>query len=352
MKILMLTRYGRLGASSRLRSYQYIPFLEQDGIEVCVAPLFDNSYVSELQTGRRRFLDIARSYSNRIADLCRLRQFDLVWVEKEALPWIPASVERIFFSGTVPYIIDYDDAVFHYYDEHSSRIVRTILSGKHADLIRAANAIVAGNSYLCAYARNSDARNLVLIPTVIDLEKYKFAKNHSRPDSNSVSVGWIGQTSTAKMLMPYRSLFHKLSSSGLARFVAIGISAGNYGLPMESFPWSEGTEVRAILSFDVGIMPLPDEPFARGKCGYKLIQYMACGLPVIASPVGANCEIVEHGVNGFLADTEEDWRYYLSLLIDDVSLRNKMGCAGRKKVEERYCIQVTAPLLVDLFRNV
>jgi glycosyltransferase involved in cell wall biosynthesis len=117
---------------------------------------------------------------------------------------------------------------------------------------------------------------------------------------------------------------------------------------MESIAWSEQTEVQSIANFDIGIMPLLDEPFARGKCGYKLIQYMACGLPVVASPVGVNSQIVEHGVNGFLADTPEQWEHALQTLLTDASLRQRMGQAGRAKVEREFCIQVTGPRLAAL----
>jgi glycosyltransferase involved in cell wall biosynthesis len=119
---------------------------------------------------------------------------------------------------------------------------------------------------------------------------------------------------------------------------------------MVSIPWTEQTEVASIASFDIGIMPLLDAPFERGKCGYKLIQYMACGLPVVASPVGVNCQIVEHGVNGFLADTPEQWEQVLMTLLADAGLRQRMGAAGRRKVEQHYSIQVTGPKLAAMLK--
>jgi glycosyltransferase involved in cell wall biosynthesis len=149
-------------------------------------------------------------------------------------------------------------------------------------------------------------------------------------------------------LQPYKSIFEHFSSSGQARFVAIGIDAGALGLPMESVRWTEDTEVASIASLDIGIMPLVDGPFERGKCGYKLIQYMACGLPVVASPVGVNCQIVEHGVNGLLAETPEQWAQALRTLLADPDLRHRMGQAGRQKVEQHYCIQVTGPKVAAL----
>ena len=124
------------------------------------------------------------------------------------------------------------------------------------------------------------------------------------------------------------------------------------GVPMSIIPWSEETEVDHIQDFDIGIMPLPDSQWEQGKCGYKLIQYMACGKPVVASPVGANRKIVEHGVNGFLAGSTEEWLEALTVLRDNSDLRKKMGTAGRKKVEKRYCIQVTARRLLSILQSV
>ena len=162
-------------------------------------------------------------------------------------------------------------------------------------------------------------------------------------------LGWIGQRSTASFLAPYAPLFERLAAHGKAHFKSVGIDAQNLGLPMAFIPWSEETEVDSVSGFDIGIMPLVDEAFERGKCGYKLIQYMACGLPVVASPVGVNRQIVEHGVNGFLAETRAEWEKALQTLLADAGLRQRMGQAGRQKVERQYCIQVTGPTLSHLF---
>jgi hypothetical protein len=145
-------------------------------------------------------------------------------------------------------------------------------------------------------------------------------------------------------------LFEQLRKEGRGRFTAIGINAQQLGLPMASVPWREDTEVASLQTLDVGIMPLLDGPFERGKCGYKLIQYMACGLPIVASPVGVNRQIVEHGVNGFLAQTPREWEEALESLLADPLLRKRMGAAGREKVERLYSIQVTGPRLVSLLK--
>ena len=144
----MLSRYGRLGASSRMRFYQYLPWLEAAGISITAAPLFSDGYVRGLQQNTKNLFEAARAYAGRVQALLGSRQFDLLWIEKEALPWLPAWFEKALLSGAVPYVLDYDDAVFHYYDQHRHPVVRALLGGKHPALIQRAALVVAGNAYL------------------------------------------------------------------------------------------------------------------------------------------------------------------------------------------------------------
>ena len=285
MKVLALTRYQQLGASSRMRFYQYLPALEGAGIQVQVAPLFSDDYVRGIQQDRRRLLDIAKTYVQRMRALRDDGQHDLLWIEKEILPWLPEWLDRATLSGDVPYVLDYDDAVFHYYDQHRNAAVRRMLGGKHRELMRGAALVVTGNDYLASYARAAGAARVEIVPTAVDLQRYSPGLLRSTPDLAEIPcVGWIGQRATADFLRPLAPLFERLREQGRGRFTAIGIDAQELGLPMASVPWSEDTEVASLQKLDVGIMPLLDGPFERGKCGYKLIQYMACGLPVVASP--------------------------------------------------------------------
>ena len=351
MKVLMLSRYGRLGASSRVRFYQYQPLLEASGIRITPAPLFSDGYVQGLQQNSRSLIEVIRAYTGRVHALLTRQQFDLLWIEKETLPWLPAWLEKMLLSGGVPYVLDYDDAVFHYYDQHRNPVFKALLRNKHPTLIRDAAMVLAGNDYLAEFARHAGATRVEVVPTVIDLVRYPPTITKKAEDEGLPCVGWIGQRATAAFLTPYAPLFKRLAADGLARFSAIGIDAQSLGLPMDSVPWAERTEVTSIAGLDIGIMPLLDAPFERGKCGYKLIQYMACGLPVVASSVGVNHHIVEHGVNGFLANTLEEWEQALRTLLADSGLRQRMGRAGRLKVEQQYCVQVTGPRLAVLLKN-
>jgi glycosyltransferase involved in cell wall biosynthesis len=189
-----------------------------------------------------------------------------------------------------------------------------------------------------------------VIPTVIDLANYPLKDSGSA--SKVFTIGWIGSPSTARYLKAIAPALAELCKGGRARVCLVGSGPIDLkDVPVEVIAWDEKTEVDEIRRFDVGIMPLPDEPWARGKCGFKLIQYMACGLPVVASPVGVNSEIVDDGVNGYLASTTDEWVSALEALMADAELRRQMGAAGRKRVEEKYCLAVTAPKFVELLKQ-
>ncbi len=212
--------------------------------------------------------------------------------------------------------------------------------------------VTAGNEYLAGRARRAGAPIVQIVPTVVDLSQYT-----SLLDARVnplMQVGWIGTPSTwdeyGKKL--YNQLKDFLANHS-ARFKAVGAKLKAESIDcLDIVPWCEATEVRDIQSMDIGVMPLSDTPWSRGKCGYKLIQYMACGLPVVASPVGENCQIVEHGVNGFLAETNEEWRIAIETLLGDAGLRRRMGAAGRKKVEDHYSLQVWGPRVAKMLQRV
>jgi glycosyltransferase involved in cell wall biosynthesis len=277
------------------------------------------------------------------------RSFDLLWIEYELFPWFPAWTEAILSMSDVPFLVDYDDAIFHRYDLHSNTLVRIALGGKIDRVMRLAALVTVGNEYLADHARRAGAKRVEYLPTVIDRERYQAAPQRSHA---KFTIGWIGSPMTAPYLCPIIPALAEVCKSGEARVVLVG--SGDIHLddvPCEVRAWSEDAEIADIQSFDVGIMPLPDAPWERGKCGYKAIQYMACGRPVVVSPVGANRQIVEHGVNGFLAATAADWVRSLQVLRDDQALRERMGKAGRMKAEAQYSMQVTAPRLALLLRD-
>lgn len=345
MKILFLTRYGALGASSRVRLHQYVPFLEQAGFDVHVSALLSDKYLSALYSKRFRWFYVIAGYCRRAFVVSRARTFDIVVIEKELFPYCPAVIEKRIVGASRPYIIDIDDAVFHSYDQNPSWLVRRFMSQKIDQLFRGAAAVFAGNEYISNRAKFAGSRRVVLIPTVIDAEAYKAIE---RKSTAVLTVGWLGSPSTSKYLRVLCEMASNLKQQFNVRFVAVGADPGDVNDAFEVVEWSESHEINCLQAFDIGVMPLPDNPWERGKCGYKLIQYMACGIPVVASPVGVNLDLVENGRNGYLAETEDEWRKHLVELITlDSNARKEMGACGRLMVNKSFTLQVQAHVFHD-----
>jgi glycosyltransferase involved in cell wall biosynthesis len=349
MTVLVLSRYGPLGASSRLRSMQFLPYLSEAGIECTVQPLFNDTLLaSKYQRGKYSLVPLIGAYSRRVVQMVKRHRFDLLWIEKEALPWLPAWVERTLLGG-VPYVLDFDDALFHRYDLHSLLLVQHLLGQRLDAMMAGARLVVGGNDYLAQRARSAGAPWVEVLPTVIDLDRYAHQPTFN-PESEVPRIVWIGTPTTVH----YLKLIHKallcLRKRCMFKLRLIGARLELPGIDVEYVDWSEATEVSSIDFCQVGVMPLPDLPWERGKCGYKLVQYMACGLPVVASPVGVNPVIVRSGVNGYLADSDEEWTASLETLLRNASLRQLMGSEGRQRVEKEYSVQQVAPRLAQLLR--
>jgi glycosyltransferase involved in cell wall biosynthesis len=349
LRILALTRYGALGSSSRLRMLQYFPALSAANATVQVQALFDDETLSlRYARGHYGWLTIIQCFSQRIAALRKRGQFDLLWIEKEALPWWPLWFEKAMLSNT-PYVLDFDDAVFHHYDRHRIAVIRRLYGKRIDGLMANAALVVCGNEYLAQRAQQAGAKWVEQLPTVIDLERYRSTEIRNGPVPRIV---WIGSPSTVKYLDQLREPLQALAKKAPFVLRVIGGRFQLDGVQTECLPWTEATEVDDISRGDIGVMPLLNTPWELGKCGYKLIQYMACGLPVVASPVGVNSAIVEHGRNGFLASDAAAWLESLNQLLNSPALRHQLGQAGRVKVAQQYCLQVTAPRLVHWLQNV
>jgi glycosyltransferase involved in cell wall biosynthesis len=330
-----------------MRFFQYIPYLSANGIDLQTIPLLGNDYIHALYfTNKPPFFSVSMGYMNRAIAYIKAQAFDLLWIEKELFPWIPSWAEKLLNIRKVPYVVDYDDAVYYRYNLHHNLLIRTFLENNIGAVMKHANTVVVGNDYLAEYARRAEAPRIECLPTVVDLDRYPIYQKNNK----QLRICWIGSPITAPYLSIIKDALDEVGKQTEAEIVLIG--AGDHdplpGLKKENLPWSEESEVANIQSCDIGIMPLPDEPFARGKCGYKLIQYMAAGLPVVASPVGINSRIVEQGKTGFLASSKEEWVQALVTLCQDAGLRSSMGKAGRQKVEQEYCLRVTAPLLLNI----
>ena len=349
LKILAFTRYTNLGASSRLRTFQYLTLLKDSNIQVTVSPLLGDSYLKNLyQNKPTNWRLVFKAYLMQLFKLFVCKKYDLLWIEKELFPNLPAWFEKALNNLKINYIVDYDDAIFHNYDLPNSSKNR-LLPNKIAKVMQNAALVCCGNNYLADYAMRSGASRIEIIPTVIDINRYAVVE--TKPHSKLV-IGWIGTPVTVKYLNLIAPALQMVAKELPIQLRVIGATFECDGLDVDCRPWTEETEVKEIQDFDIGIMPLIDSPWERGKCGYKLIQYMACAKPIIASPIGVNNEIVIHGVNGFCAEHTDDWVKAFHDMYLNVHNRSVMGAKGRKIVEEKYSLQITAPRLAQLFHEV
>lgn len=351
LSVLFLTKYEHMGASSRYRFFQFFGVLESLGVRCQASPFFTDDYLlHRYALGRGYVSDYLKALYRRLKSLLCVSKYDVVVIEKELLPYFPSILENIFHFARIPYVVDYDDAVFHQYDLHPNQVLRFLLKAKIPQVMRNASLVTAGNNYLADFAIAAGAKRVEVVPTVIDLDRYPKC---SPPQNSIFTIGWIGSPTSSHNLRSIAPALAQLCADGRARVVLIGSGRVDLpGVPSEIFDWRETEEVAFMQSFDVGIMPLDDEPFQRGKCGFKLIQYMGCGIPVVASPVSVNREIVDHAENGFLAKTGTEWFDYLNALRENRELRIKLGAAGRGKVERQYCLGVVAPRLASLLRSI
>jgi glycosyltransferase involved in cell wall biosynthesis len=352
MRIGCLTRYGDLGASSRVRFAQYLPLMAHLAPDLAWQrqALLDDIYLRRKYAGRGTTGRTVRCYARRAVDLARQPLPDLWWVEKELWPYAPAWMERALLARR-PYALDLDDAIFHNYDLHQQALVRRLWRRKIDRLMAGAALVTAGNAYLAARAQAAGARNVAIVPTVVDLDRYPLRGTAMPTEDGRVDIAWIGSPATSAYLGMLAEPLRKLAARHPIRLVVIGGKAPSLpGVELVAKAWSSHREAADISDCHVGVMPLPDSPWERGKCGYKLIQYMACGLPVVASPVGANCEIVQPGVNGLLATDAVQWLQALEALVTDATLRRRWGHAGRERVASEYSVQAVAPRLAQLLR--
>jgi len=280
----------------------------------------------------------------------------VVFIQRLALPHVYpfpelliCLVARLFNKRVV---FDFDDAIFTTYPHRKKTLVEKFTdSNRVARIVSKCDAVIAGNQYLAHYARTYN-HNVWIIPTTIDTVKYPVKVIIDKVQGEPFIIGWIGTPSS----LPYLDVLKPALQEVAKRFnIVLRIIGGqNYhcpGVRVECFPWSLENEVPHLLTFDLGVMPLAGHEFARGKCGLKLLQYMAAGLPAIGSPVGVNKEIITDGFNGYLASCTEEWVEKISNLIQSTPLRCRMGRMGRETVEQEYSVQVNIPKLISILKG-
>lgn len=344
-KVYFFPKYTPSGPSSRIRIYQYLAKIE-DSFTVEVFPLLPDSYIDSIYNGSAfGAFQILRCYAIRLYTiLFFIKKGSCVFIEKELFPYLPGWIEKILLRR-LNVILDYDDATYHVYDESRSFLVRMLLGKKIGKIITTSKFVICGNAYLASYALEYVAHDkVIIIPSTYD--GGAFVEATARAKRGVTRVGWIGNPGSQDVLWPILPVLEELSKELRFEVVLIGVNSASFEeFDVQAEEWSLRRERSLLESLDIGIMPLQDVPFQRGKCAFKLIQYMAAGLPVVCSPVGVNTDVVDHGETGFLAETSTDWQKYLSILVKDEEIRRAMGCKGKIKFDQNYSIDVGADLV-------
>lgn len=349
MKILALATHPIEGASTRYRVLAYRPFLERHGFTVAFHPFFPSRALATIYrygSPLGKLYYVIKGAIERAAQL-RSRDFDLLLIHREIFPLGWTVFLSQLKNRRFRIIYDYDDALFL-----PQRKDRWLLRGLECPngarrLISASDAVIAGNQHLFEYASRYHSR-VVVIPTSIDTSQLPSQPNFER--NRKCVIGWIGSHTTEKYIQGLRAVFETLSGkcSFMVKIVGANKQFPVNGTEVVHYPWRLNGEMEEFRSCDIGVYPLWDDEWARGKCGFKAIQFMAAGIPVVASAVGMNREIIQDGINGFLATSEAEWCDKLRLLIEDPFLRRKIGLAGRETVERQYSLEGNAPKLLEV----
>ncbi len=356
MKALFLASSGIRDPASRTRVFQYLPLLRDRGLEPDVKVVVaDSVYAKGVDRGRFwklwYYVTVIWLYLKAgTRTVVRASCYDVIFIQRVLFPFpLPTLLRRHRHKV----IYDFDDAIFTTERVEATGLerLRSWFHGRSLGPVLAAAAhAVVENEYTAGYAERCGTSTTV-ITGPIDTRRYNPGL---REDGASVVIGWIGSPSTAEYIELIRGPLETLADQhpGLVLRI-VGASGLQFGrLTVDEREWSLETEVADLRTFDIGLMPLPDNPWTQGKGGYKILQYSAMGLPVVASPVGVNSRLVDHGVSGFLASSGAEWVSHLNGLINDAALRRKMGRAGRSKMERCYALDRAADRLFSLFSSV
>lgn len=354
-KILYIVHH-RLNRSpgQRYRCEQYLRYLESAGFSYTFSPIIQTEHEDFCLYQSTRIIDkfyvFAKSFLRRIRDVFRAVKYDYVFIYREAFLTGSVLFERMLKLSGAKIILDFDDAIWlPDISEANKKFSFLKRPEKIDDIIRLSDKIIVGNAYLKEYASRLNG-NVEIFPSTIDLEYYQYTPKFFA-NTNPVIIGWSGSHTTIKHFETILPVLKKIKLQFGERVHFVVYGDKNYQhkeLNIQGMAWSHDTEVPVISSFDIGIMPLPNDPWSQGKCAMKGLQYMGLGVPAVLAPVGMNNDVIQHEVNGFLASTEDEWFQCLSKLIINPELRKKVGEKGRKTVEEQFSCQQLHQKYIDI----
>ena len=353
LRVLFLTRYPVEGASSRYRVFQYLPYLAKAGIECTVQSLMDDRlYALSFSPGRTlaKLWYTALAVGRRLRCLLGWRRYDVIYLQRELLPFGPPWIERWLKRRGAVLAFDYDDALFIGKASRYNRLASLLRApGKVRELLSLVDLVVAGNNWLRDQAIAEGGR-AVTLEVAEDTRRFDGIRRNPGPP---VVIGWLGSTSTVKYLRFIEPVLRDLAARHpTLRFELMG--GGEFsmvGVPWTLLPWSLEGETEALARWHIGLMPLPNEEWARGKSGGKARTYMAAGVVSVCQAIGYNLELVEHGRTGMLCGGNEEWAVALEQLVADAALRQRLGLAARDEVALRFAPEVIAGQLADLLEG-
>lgn len=342
-KIIYFTKYSQKGPSSRYRTFHYLPFFKQQ-YDIVIFPLFDDHYIDVLYSGSEKISPfyIFKLYLKRAIQVLLLSSKNgFVVIEYELFPYFFGLFEYIIKWKGIKFILDFDDAIFHNYDASSKKIVRSLFGQKIATISKLADHIITGSPYLTEYFQQYNSA-VTEIPTSIDFGKYESAY-HPSIQGDRFLIGWLGSNATAKNLVPLIPVFQTISEKyPKVIFAFCGISASVVSkfekFRYEITEWSPANELLFLNKIDLGIMPLEMNKFNNGKCGFKLIQYMAMGKPTVSTPLAANIKI-DHQSGNLFANENHEWIDAFDKAILAYDLLKVVGERNRLVVKREYSIQ-------------
>ncbi len=357
MNVLFLVPYPLdESPSQRFRFEQYFGLLFKEGHYYKVQSFLDKQSWREFsQPGKlhSKVMMLCKGFARRLSILLHLRSYDFVFIHREAAPLGPPVFEWLtakIFSKKIIY--DFDDAIWLTDQQDESYFFKCLKwRSKVASICRWSYKVSCGNTYLCDFALKFN-HCVVHNPTTIETEKLHAPLANANGKGDRLVVGWTGSHSTLKYLKLLEPVLEGFRTRYPAvEFLVIADREPPLTIkPLTFKPWDVNTEIQDLARIDIGIMPLPDDEWSQGKCGFKALQYMALEIPTVASRVGANTSIIDHEVNGFLASTDEEWLQYLALLAENKSLREKIGKNGREKVVNQYSVRANSSTFLSLFR--
>jgi glycosyltransferase involved in cell wall biosynthesis len=354
VRVLAMVPYPLgIAPGQRYRIEQWAPYLREHGIDVHFEPFAGEALAAALYQpgllGSKASM-MVEAWLRTLERAWQASAFDVVFLYREASLVGPALLERVMAHRNPRLVYDFDDAIWQHYVSPRNRYFSYLKApGKTRTLFRLAAAVVVGNEHLARFARRYNP-SVTIVPSTVSLREYRPA-----PSSDATGeriIGWTGSHSSIQYLRVVEGALQRLARRRRFRLRVIGVREYSIpGVEVECRPWSAATEVEDLWPLDVGIMPLTEDRWTMGKCAMKAIQYLGVGVPAVVSPVGANIEVVEHGVTGFHARSEDDWVSELERCLDDAPLRRRMGAAGRAAVETRYSAEAQAPRLAAIVRS-